>query len=423
MQNGTFWRALEARREKFIPMTNELCFEQTKAQTHLLVDERRNLGLGIVRGKGREFVVREGKRKFAADELRKGVRTTHADGDSHLGIAWNELALSGKSHAFIGNGNLLSNSHFVGYRKESEGAYRLFALGGEPFAERSYSCLVVWNDYRVSVEDLVFQAHNEGGLLHVDCVHRAGQAKPEDLRDQILCATYGQRLVRAGQPVYPEDMALTEEFYDSRHVLLNPYYQDRFDFGMDQLMSNPSLYRAAAAGQVVSFETRVMGHRLNLDDLRIALATKDYVEGEPQPGIRGVYRMSADGRYVDMTMHLALYSHNTFGIRHGNVHVVQFPGLSNRAGVAISDMSKYLAKRGFDEAILLDNGGDVVMFHGWGEQQSFPGPDAYATIRGPSERDRIDELRLNSVVLFVEAEKDALLGPWNDKAQFENSLP
>jgi len=79
------------------------------------------------------------------------VRTTHADSQSHIAMAWDKCGLRGRSHAFIGNGNLLSNPHFIGYRNSLGDKHRLYTLLSEPYAERTYSCLVVWRDFNIGV--------------------------------------------------------------------------------------------------------------------------------------------------------------------------------------------------------------------------------------------------------------------------------
>jgi hypothetical protein len=428
MKNGKYWRALDAN-ENFEKVTNELFFEEGKAEIHLLVDERQDQGLGIVRGRGREYALRNGKRLFEAPEIRAEVRSTHAGPESHLGLAWNRIGLADRLHTFIGNGNLLGNPHFVGCFREPGKGLRLFAQAGEPYGERNYSSLVIWKDWKITVEDLAFTAEREGGILKITSVKRSGDGQIKDLKDDILYAFYGQRLVKEGKPLGAAPANLVDEFYDTRHVLLNPYYMGQFDFGMDQLMANPELYLAAFAGEIVSFDTRIMGDRVDLAGLRKALAGKDYREEEPQTGKRGSYRISEDGKTIRMTMHLALYSHNTIGIRIENgkkyVHVVQFPGLSNRAGFGIGEMCGYLAEeRKFKDAILLDNGGDVIMFHSKKPSAGFiPGTEGYQAVRGPSEKDRIDNLRMNSIITFVEKEKGALRSPWNNPEACRKQVP
>lgn len=394
MKSGQYYMCLDAWEAKFPPqdrVVRVLRVVPEPGAIVLSVDLSHNRGFGIVRGEGREYALKRGSKIYGADEMRADTLLAFAGLDSHVKNCGRRVFW------FVGNGNLLQNPHFVGFANEEPSQRILVHLATEPFAEREYFCLLIRKDGRVSIERLRFRYSMTLPSFDQARVFRCDSDK--DITDEISYATYGQRLVHNYCAVEPLKLNIFEEFYDTRHLILNPYYpyyKNEVDFGMDQFRANPMLFRTAVEGNAIKLETRVMGEWLNKDDLVSALRAKDYTAVPYEPNRMGEYKFLTD-KEIQIVMWPGIYPHNTIGIdSESNVVCVQFPGLSNRAGVTVKSMGQYLANEmKLKDAILLDNGGDVVMY--CADEKAKHG---FSAKRLSSQPERAQELRIRSLILF-----------------------
>jgi len=284
-----------------------------RTRPHLSVQPDCNLGRGIIRGlreNGRliedHTVDPYGRRRCGDDAMRAGIWTVERHQAAHSDVV-----------AVTGNGNLLANPHFIAWQ---DGV--LYHLAGEPLARRHYTCLVA----------------------------RGGDVSIEPFTTDCRFATFGQQIVRDGNPISREDLiakVLAGEFYDLRHLFLFPRMHiagDRWiDPGLDSLD-----VAAALRGEPVTTDVSDFDEAL----LRQALALKGYEQYDlrsgrltwlPQPGI---------------------YPHHLVGIRSdGTMLAVLIDGLSNRVGVSIPEAAGLMIGLGARDALILDNGRDVMLRH------------------------------------------------------------
>lgn len=279
-----------------------------------------------------------GRRIFGAEEMRRDVWTV----ERHLA----EFAARRPGErvaAWMGNGNLLANPHFAGF---ADGT--LYCLAGEPahFATRAYSSLVS-RAAGVSIETLRYPG--------------------ADITAEIRCATFGQQIVRGGQPLGREELlrkAIAGEFFDLRHVFLFPRIgrgRERWvDAGLAAFRDDsgnllPAALDAALHGRTVEADVREFA----AEEVERALAAKGYAPSR-SPARPGEYSLAAGAlRFVPLA---GIYPHSMVGIRaDGTLLAVAASGLSNRAGLTLESAAELMLRLGARDAIILDNGGDVTL--------------------------------------------------------------
>ncbi len=182
----------------------------------------------------------------------------------------------------------------------------------------------------------------------------------------------GPLLVRAGMAVAPDPAV----YADPRHLLRFAWVQaangERVDFGHDELLADPARYAAAVLGVPQRFALQVLLPASQRADaalmpipvdpaqLRRDLDWKGYRECA-QATAPGEYAISATAATIAFLP--GIYPHHVLAAdAAGHLLDIVVAGLSNRAGVAVSELAEDLAAAGVHEAILLDNGGDVGLF-------------------------------------------------------------
>jgi hypothetical protein len=381
-----------------------------RIQPALSVQPQWNRSLGILRGvKENGFlleahirevltesgqVVDTGRQIVGADEMRAQVWTV-AQHTAAYRTAHPEDGIV----AWVGNGNLLSNPHFVGFVGEQSGVlYHLASeaayLSGPPQG-RAYSCLVVRRagfTPRVNIETLFFTYQEDQPQV------LAADGQP--MTDQIEYATFGQRLVERGIPLDQErliQLARDQQFYDLRGVFLF----GRIDCGekrwidvglagfwddhghMDAQAVEDALHGRPISVRVTPFAAQ---------NVHKAMADKGYdlVANATRAG-----EYSLKGDLLNVVLLEGIYQHNMIGIRpDGRVISVVLRGLSNRVGVTLRGAAAIMKMLGAHDALLIDSGGDVMM--------SFDGNMVLGSAEG--ERDR-----LRSTLLFRRAHDVATL--------------
>lgn len=307
-------------------------------------------------------------------------------------------------YAYVGNGNLLANFGFVAW---SAGV--LYHLADEPIFKRSYTCIVSWNDGRVTVEDLWFAREN-GDVI----VLRKIDSTVQDITDEIDFATSGQRLVRQDATLSLEQIA--EQWYDTRHLvqplrltvngtalffpnaqlqrgllrkaLCQPTHV-RLLAEVDDKITLPlitsgwrKLVREDAAGLAAATvflkQHKVLGEQENLENPGVLLRVAETTERLLDESLKsGGYRLVDSSRplregearfingHLEIFFKTALYPHNIF-VRwaDGSCGFVVFPGKSGREGTTLPYAQQYLTESlKVQDAILLDNGGDVRLWY------------------------------------------------------------
>lgn len=302
--------------------------------------------------------------------------------------------------ASVGNGNLLANFGFVAWHNGL-----LFHLQGEPVFSNRYTAVVSWKNGQVSVEEVWFV--KEDTAVRVQRRHDLGA---EDITSDIAFATTGQPVVRAGAAVPLGH--IVEMFYDKRH-LISPI---RFTLnGTTLFLPNTQLQegltRKAVGGPVrIALEAQIDAETI------VPLSLKRWVElAERRPGtldqaarflqqhgiladsetlrdqatlLRTAKRIDAmftraledsgyrivDGMgrlsegdacfingHVEVYFRKAVYPHNLFvRWRDGSSGAVVYPGKSGREGVTLPGAQRFMLDcLQVEDAVLLDNGGDV----------------------------------------------------------------
>lgn len=309
-------------------------------------------------------VVDAGHRIVGGDEIRAQFWTVDRHLKSFLGRHPDDEIL-----AWVGNGNVLSNPHFVAFANGE--MYHLKDEDGY-LKSRRYTALVVRHQRstpRVSIESLDL-----------------GKPLPGDIKS----FTFGQRLVTGGHPIDQEDlvaMACDQQFYDLRHLFLFgriPMGEQRWiDVGLGAFWENSVMDTGVVAhalrGGMISLDVR----QFSGPEVGFALKAKGYAPVD-HPSAPGDYSLR-NGR-LDLIFLEGIYPHNMVGISEdGKLLSVVTRGLSNRVGLTIRGAASLMAQLGARDALLLDNGADVMMW--------FDG----ATRLGPGEAERS---RLRSMLIF-----------------------
>jgi hypothetical protein len=215
-----------------------------------------------------------------------------------------------------------------------------------------------------------------------------------NVSDDVCWAISGPLLVRDGQPIDPyANFEAASEYPDLRHLICGPYpfLTDRGsgqpavsakgkriarDFCMDELAADPHKRAAAIRGDIVVLEP-FMGdmegreYTVTTDDLARALEEKNYVpvsglqelkecrlEGE-----RGRYWLNPHTTVLHIIYRPSPYPHHFLALREdepGVLYDFAIGGWSNNGGSDPATIAADLAAAGISQAILLDNGADVV---------------------------------------------------------------
>ncbi len=322
--------------------------------------------------------------------------------------------------AILGNGNLAWNRYFVGYINGE-----LIKTRDEPVFERCkngflYSSLVIWENGRVSVEDLKYEEDENKDVRVIKVNITQDGVTEEDITDKIQSATYGQRLIREGNKVAPTE--IYKEYDDLRHILKLPVViSDKtmlsggIYFGMYQLFENDKIKvkeslegESIALDRLLDYENMELSDEkinslrnslkelgyvqanslddvesigqfyitsdrvriyLNENDLRKALNYIGYTEVKSSKTVkeRGDYRIGEEK--VNIVLKLGVYPHHIEAVTEsGEVISLTVLGKSGFKGGTIRGITDWLKncpefqEDSIQNAVLLDNGGDPMIW-------------------------------------------------------------
>ncbi len=283
--------------------------------------------------------------------------------------------------------------------------------GQNIIAGRPYPSVIFYKNSRVVMHDVSLVPSGLPGRWNVLLNSRR-------INDDVSLLITGQRLLKGGVPLDPyRDVAVAGTYPDKRHLLVNPYPKMtdpttntpakdhkgnsvRKDFGLDQLSSDDDKYYAARTGTVtkLSFElVDVDGtpYTVTARDLTDALNEKGYLPCSSLDELgrleeekkRGYYWIDEPQRELSIIFKPSPYPHHFLAIQKQETPLLYdgvIGGWSNNGGTNPLDLAKDLASAGFQEAILLDNGGDCVLCYRG--DAGFPSP-AKATIPSCESRE------------------------------------
>jgi len=230
----------------------------------------------------------------------------------------------------ISNRNLGANHGNIAWQRGATPP--IFHIAEDPCGYKTYSCLAVWRNGPLSIEDLRFDFTAQRILAATG---------DRDLSDEIEWATFGQRVLRAGAVTPIED--IIDQFYDLRHVLAFDHHKEH------------------------GVRVRNCGYR-------------DYP---------AKFRENSLIAWRDYGVPRARYYHNAIGFSRDALFVVQREGTIEEVGAA-------LREAGADDGIILDNGGSVACWAWWLNQYRGgivsptipPGTSAIAfVLKGPVTHD------------------------------------
>jgi hypothetical protein len=236
----------------------------------------------------------------------------------------------------VSNRNLGTNHGNVAWQRGAQPP--IFRIQEDPCNYGVYSCLSVWRDGRISIEDLRFDF--DGQKIYSANPTTDGR----DLSEEIEWATFGQRVVRDSGLIRIEE--IIGQFYDLRHALAFDHHKEK-------------------------------GSRVRADGYR------DYPLN---------FRENAWCAWRNSGVPRARYYHNAIGVSRNAIFIVQREGTLEEIGEA-------MRAAGAEDAIILDNGGSVVCWTWWANQYRGgilsptvdyrpPGTSAIAfVIKGPVRRD------------------------------------
>ncbi|KJH72458.1 hypothetical protein UH38_06740 [Aliterella atlantica CENA595] len=345
-------------------------YNQDTIKPVLSVQKEFNLGSGIIRGSSASdrlsldrFIDCKGKELFGAD-LRTGTISVW---EHQIRYLLNKQSSNDKIISIITNGNLTQNSYFVAWFKQDG---LLIRLKDEPIATQTYDCVVIDKDNKASIEQVRFQNQD----IQSETGWQAIYANTNKLLSPAVQFLFsGQRVVKNGQAISHQELAtqiISGCYADLRHVFrfaAVPITSYWLDLGLEQFYSNRKI-NVDTVMKALRYEPISVRWRNYCDDVYIvkkALADKGYQESNN--GVSGTYYLTTNS--VNIVFLEAIYCHNILGIdKQGNLCSMYITGWSNNVGTTLAGLSQ-LAANVFQDAILLNNGGDVFYLTNYDQKE------------------------------------------------------
>ena len=245
--------------------------------------------------------------------------------------------------AYSGNANLLMNKAVVAWK-----AGTLYHLKGEPVEDRDFQALLFWKGGKVSIEAVRFKKDH---VLLVD--------SGEDISDWIEALTSGEPILVNGRPLSRTEMA--KDIYDLRHLIGFPFLGEDQYLGYSLLEKDRALLQSALEGAAL---TLPWPEGITDQKLIDAFSERGYqaVSSAREVSHMGQYYLDSSAGSITMTFVRGISPHNIIGVKpDGTVVNVAVKGKSNRVGVTLEEAAHLMVNHGVRDALILDNGGDVLM--------------------------------------------------------------
>lgn len=346
-------------------------YNQNTIEPVLSVQKEFNLGSGIIRGSSASdrlsldrFIDCKGKKLFGAD-LRTGTISVW---EHQIRYLLKKQSSNNKIISIITNGNLTQNSYFVAWFKQDG---LLIRLKDEPVATQTYDCVVLDKDNKASIEKVRFQNQDfqaETGWQAINAITN------KSLSPAVQFLFSGQRVVKNGQHISQQELAtqiISGCYADLRHVFrfaAVPSGGYWLDLGLEQFYKNRKINvdTVMKALRYEPISVRWQDFCNDVDIVKKALADKGYQESN-NDGIPGTYYLSNNS--VNIVFLEAIYCHNILGIdKQGDLCSMYVTGWSNNVGTTLIGLSQ-LAANVFQDAILLNNGGDVFYLTNYDQKE------------------------------------------------------
>lgn len=274
---------------------------------------------------------------------------------------------------FVGNGNILANAHLVSYVDGRK-------YGTEPELERIYKgdsrvypSLVMWKDGHFSVEDIKYL---DDGKIMLPGTGR-------NIRDEVRFVNSGIGILRDGEPY---DLAQNYEHdYDVRHYLDFPFIPGaNVHFGVNlfyDVEGNPVRHlmqdaineipvtlpledkeNRILAGKAQEVRTRLTPEQVNMLEENL-INEKGYERVASREEVSyGQFFIDRVQGTITIGFMRGINPHNISCIdNNGNLVSVVVAGKSNRIGITFREAQEVLKNMGMKDAIIFDNGADVMM--------------------------------------------------------------
>jgi len=275
-------------------------------------------------------------------------------------IEWHVDALVGaieqdpkyKKVTSYAHGNFMMNEWFLIY---DGGSRKVYHRQGEPIFNRIYSMLVIWQDGKVSSENITFKKSEVNGEVQIIL-----DSKNNGRIAEIKTAFFGQRILENGG-VTPLSK-LYNQFDDLFHLFIFPQFMEESDGKISYGESIGERELFVDLPYENNFVDRNLLRTVLANDGFLDLDIKDYLLRHSQEDIRmkalnsrgysekftdgdlieGEYRIS--GNQLQVRLIKSKYPHNLIGITEsGNIVMFNFTGNKKQgAGYTISELQEII---------------------------------------------------------------------------------
>jgi hypothetical protein len=374
---GRSVRAIVCRPGKGVRLA--LSVQEEASRDHYIVRGHRIPQSGLV---GEHATNISGEKSYRAETIRRDTPSY-----DELLLRYSERHPDSPILGYAGCGNVTMNPRFMAYiegrlvytkvdRKDPLSSFSVpnpslvvRADGRPEFAKVRFELSPKAQAARVSAMPKFFSASDKDFNILVD-----GKKKPAKGIRYIL---QGPLLVEAGRAKQQKeivDMAADGWFYDLRHVILFPWLQLKetsASVGLENMWKGgalvPAEVRRALEGEVIRLDVSPYRRALTAEAaqpwrpaLEGVLAKASYAACHNEPQRPGEYRFV--GTTLEIVYRPGVYNHSLLGLtKDGELIWLGLAGLGNRLGVTMADAAKLAKLNGFEYAILVDNGGDVML--------------------------------------------------------------
>lgn len=258
------------------------------------------------------------------------------------------------------NGNLGINDWFIGV---ADG--KVYSSARDPVAGRIYDMLVTKEDGSLAVMSLQFMK-KDGARGIFD---EQGNSVPG-----VRHAVYGQRIIKNGKGNLEN---LHEQFDDLRHIFRLPFFrlmrdgvEQNIELGftddLGELYLNRELVREALLDHPITLSlVPLLEKGLTVDVIRKKYSEWEYtdISEDPLSVVKSrEFRVSSDGRSIEIGLLPAVYPHSLIGIdKQGKIFVGNTPaGDSKFKGLRLPDLVRDLIAQGARDVFLWANGKDLA---------------------------------------------------------------